>query len=203
MKTEASVYIHPAALVESDDIGAGSRVWAFAHVMKGAQVGAKCNIGDHAFVESGAILGDRVTVKNGVMVWDGVALKDDVFVGPGAIFTNDRMPRSPRMDSKAVQARYKEPAGWLSRTTVERGASIGAGAVIVAGLSIGEYAMVAAGAVVTRDVAPHTLVQGNPAKPAGLVCRCGSRLPKPSGNGAQCSHCKETYRLRGKTLVRG
>ena len=103
---------HPAALVETDDIGAGTRVWAFAHVMRGARVGSNCNVGDHAFVEAGAVVGNNVTLKNNVCVWAGVTLEDDVFVGPNATFTNDRYPRSPRMPEAA--ARYETPERWLS-----------------------------------------------------------------------------------------
>ena len=144
-------FIHEKALVESDSIGAGTRIWAFAHVMPGAVIGAECNICDHTYIEGGAVLGDRVTVKSGVYVWLGVTLDDDVFVGPQATFTNDLMPRS------------RQPFE-LSETRVRRGASIGAGAVILAGVTIGERAMVGAGAVVTKDVPPSTIVVGNPAR---------------------------------------
>lgn len=201
MTDDQGTFIHSTALVESTEVGAGSRIWAFAHVMKGARVGTRCNIGDHAFVESGALIGNRVTLKNNVMVWQGVELKDDVFVGPGAVFTNDRAPRSPRTDAEAVQRRYATPAGWLSRTVVERGASIGAGAIIVAGVTIGEYAMIAAGAVVTRSVAAHALVRGNPARPAGYVCRCGATLPAPAGERIRCGQCGEAHRVRGDAGV--
>jgi acetyltransferase-like isoleucine patch superfamily enzyme len=144
-------FIHEKALVESDSIGAGTRVWAFAHVMPEAVIGADCNICDHTYIEGGALLGDRVTIKSGVYIWVGVTLEDDVFVGPQATFTNDLMPRS------------RQPFE-LSETRVCRGASIGAGAVILAGVTVGEGAMVGAGAVVTRDVPPHTVVVGNPAR---------------------------------------
>ena len=113
---------HPAALVESDDIGTGTRVWAFAHVMRGARIGSNCNIGDHAFVEAGGVVGDNVTIENNVCVWAGVSLEEGVFVGPNATFTNDRYPRSPRMQEAA--ARYETPERWLARTIVERGAQL-------------------------------------------------------------------------------
>lgn len=144
-------YIHPRALVETDAIGAGTRVWAFAHVMPGATIGTGCNICDHTYVEGGATVGDRVTLKSGVFLWDGVHVEDDAFIGPQATFTNDLRPRS------------RQPFERLE-TTIRRGASIGAGAVILPGLQIGAGAMVGAGAVVTRDVPAGATVVGNPAR---------------------------------------
>jgi acetyltransferase-like isoleucine patch superfamily enzyme/dTDP-4-dehydrorhamnose 3,5-epimerase-like enzyme len=138
-------------------VGAGTRIWAFAHVLKGAIVGSDCNICDGVFIEGGAVVGDRVTVKCGVQLWDGVELEDDVFVGPNATFTNDRFPRSRQ---------------WLSehpRTIVRTGASIGANATILSGLEIGRGAMVGAGAVVTRSVPPYAVVTGNPARIKGYA----------------------------------
>ena len=132
----AEVFVHEQGLCESAEVGDGTRVWAFAHVLEGARVGADCNICDGVFVEGGAVVGDRVTVKCGVQLWDGVVLEDDVFVGPNATFTNDPLPRSRQ---------------WLDeypRTLVRKGASIGANATILPGLEIGTGAMVGAGAVV-------------------------------------------------------
>jgi UDP-2-acetamido-3-amino-2,3-dideoxy-glucuronate N-acetyltransferase len=176
-------FVHPQALCESKNVGSGTRIWAFAHVMSGAVVGSGCNVGDGAFLEAGAIVGNRVTIKNQVMIWDGVVIGDDCFLGPGVIFTNDRTPRSPRMPQAAK--RYGRPENWRSSTIVESGASIGAGAIIVCGVKIGQYAMVGAGAVVTRDVPAHQLVAGNPARALGWVCQCGARL-SPS---LTCSEC--------------
>jgi UDP-2-acetamido-3-amino-2,3-dideoxy-glucuronate N-acetyltransferase len=186
-------YFHPTALVESDDIGRGTRVWAFAHVLRGAQVGRNCNIGDHAFVENGAILGDNVTLKNNVCVWMGITLEDDVFVGPNVAFTNDRQPRSPRM--REVGMRYATTEQWLLPTVVERGASIGANATIIPGLRLGRYCMVGAGAVVTGDVPPFALVVGAPARIVGYVCRCGQKL-MDSYRTATCDVCGETPQMR-------
>ncbi len=121
---------HPSALVESTTVGAGTRIWAFAHVLKGARIGQHCNIGDHCFVEGGARIGDNVTVKNGVAIWEGVVVADNVFVGPFSVFTNDLAPRSPRFPGAA--RRYASKA-WLRRTVVEAGASIGANATILCG----------------------------------------------------------------------
>ena len=150
-------FAHPAALVESDAIGPRTRIWAFAHILPTARIGADCNICDHVLVENGAVLGDRVTVKNFVVVGDGVTLEDDVFVGPNVGFTNDRFPRSRQW-----------PAEYL-KTRVKRGASIGANASILPGLTIGAQAMVGAGTVVTRDVPPRAIVMGNPGRVTGYV----------------------------------
>jgi acetyltransferase-like isoleucine patch superfamily enzyme len=163
---DPSVFVHPHALCESDDVGPRTRVWAFAHVMKGAVVGADCNVGDHAFIESGARVGDRVIVKNNALIWDKVTLEDDVFVGPNAVFTNDFNPR----------VAYKNPPERFLPTLVRRGATIGANATIVCGVTIGTQAFVGAGTVVIRDVAPHALVVGNPARRIGWVCECSKKL---------------------------
>lgn len=181
--------IHRTALVETELIGESTRVWAFAHVMQGAQIGNHVNIGDHAFVEGGAIIGDRVTLKNRVCVWDGVTIEDDVFIGPCVTFTNDKNPRSPRMAN--VQSRYASRSGWLSPTVVRRGCSIGAAATIMPGIELGAYCMIGAGAVVTKNVPPYALVCGFPAKQVADVCGCGQKL---SGlyNQTTCFHCGET-----------
>lgn len=152
-----SVFVHERGLCESITVGAGTRIWAFAHVLPGARIGADCNICDHVFVENDVIVGDRVTVKCGVQLWDGVRIDDDVFVGPNATFTNDPMPRS-----KTYPDRFAE-------TVVAAGASIGGGAVLLPGVRIGRRAMVGAGAVVTRDVPPNAVVVGNPARIIGYV----------------------------------
>lgn len=175
MSTMESAWIHPQALCEGT-VGAGTRVWAFAHVLTGAKVGRNCNIGDHAFIEGGAVVGDRVTIKNRVMIWEGVTVEDDVFLGPGVIFTNDRFPRSARMPQAAY--RYAHKDNWLEPTRVCRGATIGAGAIVVCGVTIGAYATVGAGALVTRNVPAQALVLGQPARPAGWMCACGLRLPE-------------------------
>jgi UDP-2-acetamido-3-amino-2,3-dideoxy-glucuronate N-acetyltransferase len=161
------VFVHDKALCESDDVGPGTRVWAFAHVMAGARIGADCNVCDHAFIETGAVVGDRVTVKNNVLLWDKVTVEDDVFLGPNAVFTNDLVPRA---------ALKKDPSAFAP-TLVRRGASIGANATIVCGVTVGEHAFVGAGAVVIADVPAHALVVGNPARAIGWVCVCGERLP--------------------------
>lgn len=174
MSRSADVFVHPQGLCDPGAVvGEGSRIWAFAHVLPGAAIGREANICDHVFIEGGVILGDRVTVKCHVALWEGVQVSDDVFIGPAAVFANDRYPRSKRYVPAVV-------------TRLLRGCSIGAGAVLVPGVTIGAYALVAAGAVVTRDVAPFSLVRGNPARPAGLVCRCGGKLV-PTKTGYQCT----------------
>src|SRR5665213_2996732 len=150
-------FTHPEGCVESSEIGAGTRVWAFAHILKGARIGADCNICDHPLLEGGAVVGDRVTVKCGVQLWDGVTLEDDVFVGPNATFTNDSFPRSGQRPAE------------FTRTLVRRGASIGANATLLPGVTVGAGAMVGAGAVVTRNVPARAIVAGNPAVVTGFV----------------------------------
>ena len=150
-------FIHPDARCESDLVGGGTRIWAFAHVLPGARIGRDCNICDGVFVEGQAVIGDRVTIKNGVQVWDGIELGDDVFVGPNATFTNDPFPRSRVYD-------HEVPV-----TVVEDGASIGGTATILPGRRIGRKAMIGAGAVVTRDVPDFAVVVGNPARVVGEV----------------------------------
>jgi UDP-2-acetamido-3-amino-2,3-dideoxy-glucuronate N-acetyltransferase len=159
-------YAHPHALVQSQEIGSGTRIWAFAHVMEGARVGAGCNLGDHAFVESGAKLGDNVTVKNGVSIWDGVTVEDNVFIGPNVAFTNDRNPR----------AAIKKGREQLLPTILREGASLGANVTVVCGITVGRYAFAGAGAVLTHDVADYEMVVGNPARPVSYVCECGEKL---------------------------
>ena len=182
-----SVFVHPQALNESDAVGEGTRIWAFAHVMQGARVGSDCNICECVFVESGAVVGDGCTLKNGVQIWDGVHLEDHVFVGPNATFTNVSRPRAGR----------KVPREAFERTHVERGATIGAAATIVCGVRIGRSAFVAAGAVVTRDVPAHALVAGVPARRVGWVCACGERLD----DALTCPRCGTRHRPRGEGLV--
>jgi UDP-2-acetamido-3-amino-2,3-dideoxy-glucuronate N-acetyltransferase len=160
--------LHPLAVVESDAIGAGTRVWAYAHVMAGARVGRDCNLGEGVFVEGGVVIGDDVTIKNGVALYDGVVIEDDAFLGPHCVFTNDLRPRS---------GQYKRPPSRFLPTRVGRGATLGANATLLCGHTLGEYAMVAAGAVVTHDVPPYVLVAGVPARARGFVCACGETLP--------------------------
>jgi UDP-2-acetamido-3-amino-2,3-dideoxy-glucuronate N-acetyltransferase len=160
-----AVFVHDTAIVEAGArLGHGTAVWHHAHVREQASVGSGCTLGKNVFVDAGVVIGDRTKVQNNVSVYAGVRLEGDVLVGPSAVFTNDRFPRA------------SSPSWSLIETTVRRGASIGANATIVCGVEIGEWATVAAGAVVTRDVAAQELVGGNPARRMGWVCRCGQIL---------------------------
>jgi UDP-2-acetamido-3-amino-2,3-dideoxy-glucuronate N-acetyltransferase len=158
-------YIHPAAICESVNIGKGTRVWAFAHILPKAVIGADCNICDSVFIENDVIVGDRVTIKCGVQLWDGLTIEDDVFIGPNATFTNDPFPRSKI---------YPEQ---FAKTIVRKGASVGANATILPGMEIGPGAMIGAGSVITRSVPPNAIAMGNPAQIVGYV---GTRNILPS-----------------------
>jgi len=155
-------FVHPHGICESAHVGEGTRIWAFAHVLPGAHIGRDCNLCDHVFVENDVVLGDRVTVKSGVQLWDGLRVEDDVFIGPNATFANDPFPRSRRRPAQ------------FARTTLCRGASVGANATILPGVTVGRGAMVGAGAVVTRSVPPHAIVVGNPARIVGYEEAGGS-----------------------------
>lgn len=170
-------FVHPNGICESEHVGKGTRVWAFAHVLPGARIGADCNICDGVFIENDVVVGDRVTVKCGVQLWDGVRIENDVFIGPNATFTNDPFPRS-----KARPAQF-------AKTVVREGASIGANATILPGLEIGSGAMIGAGAVVTRSVPPHAIAVGNPAAIIGYVDsqRHASQPVQASGAHAQAA----------------
>ncbi len=177
---------HAQAIVESEAIGEGTRIWAFAHVLPGARIGRDCNICDHTFIENDVVIGDRTTVKCGVQLWDGIALEDDVFVGPNATFTNDRFPRSRQYPAE------------FARTLVRRGASIGANATILPGLTIGEHAMIAAGAVLTHNAPPNAILVGNPARITGYV----GTLPPAASRPAPAVVGREETAVRGVFLHR-
>ena len=164
-----SYFVHPLGCCESDKIGAGTRIWAFAHVLAGARVGEECNICDHVFIENEVVIGDHVTVKCGVQLWDGMTVENDVFIGPNATFSNDLFPRSK-----------KYPQRFLT-TRICQGASVGANATILPGIIIGRNAMVGAGAVVTRSVPPNAIVVGNPARIVGYVDSLGKISSEDTG----------------------
>ncbi len=159
---EKKFFIHPTAVVEEGvEIGEGTRIWHFVHVRKGAKIGRNCNIGKGVYIDAGVEIGNNVKIQNFVSVYRGVKVEDDVFLGPHATLTNDLYPRAFNKEWEVIP------------TLIKKGASIGANATVVCGVTIGEYAMVGAGAVVTKDVPPHGLVLGNPARLKGFVCYCG------------------------------
>lgn len=183
MTEYSGIFVHAQALVETDRVGDRTRIWAFAHVMKDATIGVGCNICDHCFVESGARLGDNVTVKNGVSIWNKVVIEDNVFLGPNMVFTNDPNPR----------AALKKKTDELLGTIVCRGATIGANATILCGITIGRHAFIGAGSVVTKDVPDHSLMIGVPARRKGWMCACGHKIRQSRG-GWVCSCCRTQYR---------
>ncbi len=161
---DKNYFVHPNALVESDDIGAKTRIWAFAHVLKNVVIGEDCNLCDYVFVESGVTIGNRVTIKNGISLWEGLEVEDDVFLGPNAVFTNDLFPRS------------KRHTGNFFKTLLQKGASVGANATILCGITLGKYSLIGAGSVVTKSVPDFALVTGNPAKFRYWVSKTGEKL---------------------------
>lgn len=184
-------FVHEKAICESSQIGKGTRIWAFAHVLPGARLGADCNVCDGVFIENDVVLGDRVTLKSGVQLWDGVRLEDDVFVGPNGTFTNDRFPRSRQRPEKFLE------------TVVRRGASIGANATILPGITVGARAMIGAGAVVTRSVPPNAIVVGNPARIVGYVDTNAGPSPStavPSESGRTATRVRGVYVQRLKVV---
>lgn len=156
--------IHPKAEVYSNNIGPSTKIWQFAIVLEGAKIGSNCNINCHTLIESKAIIGNRVTIKPGVFVWDGITIEDDVMIGPNVTFTNDKWPKSKNTNFKLLE------------TVIKKGSSVGANATILCGIKIGEYALIGAGAVVTKDIPNRALVVGNPAKIIGWMNENGVRM---------------------------
>src|SRR5512141_1752944 len=185
-------WAHETAIVDQPaQIGDGTRIWHFCHVMAGARIGARCVLGQNVFVASRAVIGNGCKIQNNVSLYDDVILEDDVFLAPSAVFTNVINPRA-----------FIERKHEYRKTVVGRGASVGANATVVCGHNVGEYAFVGAGAVVTKDVAAYALVTGVPARQIGWVCRCGVRLP--AGSSPRCASCGQSYRettAHGKTSL--
>ncbi len=180
------IFIHKTAVVDEPcEIGRGTRIWHFCHLMSNCRLGEDCNLGQNVFVASGVSLGRNVKVQNNVSIYEGVEIEDDVFLGPSMVFTNVSTPRS-HIDRKNE----------YGRTLVQRGATIGANATVVCGHSIGAYAFIGAGAVVTKDIQAHALMVGNPAKQVGWMCQCGERLDQY----LTCNRCSNKYQLKGETL---
>jgi UDP-2-acetamido-3-amino-2,3-dideoxy-glucuronate N-acetyltransferase len=183
-------FVHPSADVSPRvTIGPGTRIWHQAQVREGAHVGAHCIVGKGAYVDFDVIIGDNVKIQNGVYVYHGVTVEDGVFLGPGVILTNDKLPRAINPDGT-----LKTDDDWeVSSIVIRRGASIGAGAVVLPGVTVGEFALVGAGAVVTRDVPTQGLVYGNPARLHGYVCRCGRTLSELENRNWKCEVCNESF----------
>lgn len=184
VKKEEDVYVHSTATIDKPClIGKGTKIWHYCHVMSGARIGEGCQLGQNVFVSSGGVIGNGVKIQNNVSIYDGVELGDDVFCGPSMVFTNVMNPRS-----HICRRNEYRP------TKVGRGVTFGANCTIVCGLSVGEFAFVGAGSVVTKDVPPHALVYGNPAKISGWMCECGVKLEVSVGSG-KCGACGKVVRL--------
>jgi UDP-2-acetamido-3-amino-2,3-dideoxy-glucuronate N-acetyltransferase len=180
-ETGSAYWAHATAVVDQPaQIGEGTKIWHFCHVMAGARIGARCVLGQNVFVASRAVIGNGCKIQNNVSLYDDVILEDDVFVAPSAVFTNVINPRA-----------FVERKHEYRKTVVGRGASVGANATVVCGHSVGDFAFVGAGAVVTRDLPAYALVTGVPARRVGWMCRCGVRLP--SGQQPQCPECGQRY----------
>jgi UDP-2-acetamido-3-amino-2,3-dideoxy-glucuronate N-acetyltransferase len=185
----ADPFVHESSYVDAGAIvGAGTKIWHFSHIMSGAVIGERCNLGQNVVVMGGTRLGNNVKVQNNVSIYEGVVLEDDVFCGPSCVFTNVTNPRS----HVSRKTEYKE-------TRVKRGSSIGANATIVCGVTLGEFAFIGAGAVVTSDVPAYGLMVGVPARRVGWMCQCGERLAVTAGS-ANCQRCGAGYREEGGVL---
>jgi len=187
-----SFFIHPTAIIdEGCKIGEGTKIWHFSHIMPGAVIGERCNIGQNVFVGANVILGKCNKIQNNVSLYEGVACEDDVFIGPSAVFTNVINPRS----SVVRRTEYK-------KTVIKKGASIGANATILCGITIGEFAFIGAGAVVTKSVSPYALVIGNPARQSGWISEYGYKLVFDNNGKAVCKESKQEYKLDGNKVTR-
>jgi UDP-2-acetamido-3-amino-2,3-dideoxy-glucuronate N-acetyltransferase len=186
----ADFFVHESSYVdEGAEIGAGTKIWHFCHVMPGARIGERCNLGQNVLVAADVTIGANVKIQNNVSLYTGVEVEDDAFLGPSMVFTNVINPRS-----------HVNRKDEYRRTLVRRGASIGANATVVCGVTLGRYCFVGAGAVVTRDVPDYALVYGSPARVQGWMCQCGEGL-KFEGERAACPACGDGYRMQGRGIV--
>jgi acetyltransferase-like isoleucine patch superfamily enzyme len=187
--------IHPSSVVSPGAaIGEGTQVWLFCQIREGARIGSECILGQGVYIDCDVVIGSRVKIQNNVSIYTGVTIEDGVFVGPHACFTNDRVPRAVNPDLS-----LKGAEDWtVARTLVKAGAALGANATIVCGVTIGRWAMVAAGSVVTKDVPDHALVMGNPARIAGWVCACGKRIEVDERQACQTCSCGHRFEIEGR-----
>jgi UDP-2-acetamido-3-amino-2,3-dideoxy-glucuronate N-acetyltransferase len=192
MGSRDKVFVHPTAEVSPQaDLGPGTRVWHQAQVRERARLGDNCIVGKGAYVDFDVQIGSNVKIQNGVYVYHGVTVQDGVFLGPGVILTNDKLPRAVNPDGS-----LKSDADWeVSPTVISQGAAVGAGAVVLPGVTVGQFALVGAGAVVTRDVPDHGLVYGSPARLHGYVCKCARPLSPVETGIWHCSHCDARFEL--------
>jgi UDP-2-acetamido-3-amino-2,3-dideoxy-glucuronate N-acetyltransferase len=182
--------IHPSAIIDDGaEIGKETRIWHFTHLMTHSKVGERCSIGQNVFIDNNVVIGDGVKIQNNVSVYNGVIVEDDVFLGPSMVFTNVINPRS-----------FIERKNEFKKTVIRKGATIGANATIICGIEIGEYALIGAGSVVTKDVRPFALIYGNPAVQHGWVSRAGNRLIFNTSNEAYCPQTQEKYLLQNGNL---
>ncbi len=185
-----SIFIHPSSVVEEGaQIGKGTKVWHFCHLMPGAKLGENCNIGQNVFIDNNAIIGNGVKIQNNVSIYNGVVIEEDAFIGPSVVFTNVINPRS-----------FVERKNEFKRTLIKKGATLGANATILCGVEIGSYAMIGAGAVVSKSVADHALVVGNPARQTGWVSMAGHKLVFNEQNQAICPEGREGYKLENNRI---
>lgn len=192
MQTDKKYFAHPTAIIdESCEIGEGTKIWHFTHIMSGCKIGEHCNFGQNVVVSPGVVLGKNVKVQNNVSIYTGVICEDDVFLGPSMVFTNVINPRS------AVNRKNE-----YAQTIVKRGASIGANATIVCGNNIGEFAFIGAGAVVTKEVLPYALIVGNPGRQTGWMSEFGHRLNFNSDGIAYCIESNQKYQLTNGKVIR-
>jgi len=188
---DQSFFVHPTSVIdEGAKLGAGTRIWHFCHLMPLSVVGKNCTIGQNVFIDNNAVVGDGVKVQNNVSIYNGVELEDDVFIGPSVVFTNVINPRS-------FVERKKE----FKKTIVRKGASIGANATILCGIEIGQYALIGAGAVITKSVLPFALMTGNPAAQSGWVSKAGINLEFDQSGHAKCTQCGKTYKLENGIVI--
>jgi len=183
-------FVHETSIIEEPcEVGEGTKIWHFSHIMPDVTIGTECVIGQNVFIGRGVKIGNNVKIENNVSVFEGVTLEDDVFCGPSCVFTNMVNPRSH------IPGRHQ-----FKPTLVKKGASIGANATIICGNTIGKYAFIGAGAVVTKDIPPYALAYGNPAQVRGWICECGVKLQK-DGDSYRCPGCSKVYRIRGQKCL--